>query len=232
MIDVMDYYGLVVSQARKKHKYLLNAGIRIDIDDLIQDVWVAVIEAAGRFDPHKGVKFSTFVYRRIQGAMIGYLREQDPLNQQQRQKLKQLKEVQEKLRQKLGRNPFTDEMAEALNISEGEVHRIEAFDISIISTDGGGSIPDGLGFSSPPDQEEESLAEDVDDCLKTALEKEEKRVLIFRFLQELPLREVGALLDVGIETARRREIRAQGKMRDCLEGKGWEVATALGLYAN
>ena len=60
MIDVMEYYGLVIYTAREVQGGLLSAGIDIAVDDLVQEGAVGLLEAAQRFDAERGIKFATF----------------------------------------------------------------------------------------------------------------------------------------------------------------------------
>ena len=46
----------------------------VDIGDLVQDGMIGLIDAARRFDAHRGIKFETFAQRRVRGAMIDALR--------------------------------------------------------------------------------------------------------------------------------------------------------------
>jgi RNA polymerase sigma factor (sigma-70 family) len=46
------------------------------IDDLVGEGMVAAVECSRRFDPSLSGKFSTFVWRRIQGAMWDYVTQQ------------------------------------------------------------------------------------------------------------------------------------------------------------
>lgn len=63
--------GLVHHQA----KVLWNMTNRIvPLEDLVQYGFVGLMEAQRRFNPERGVKFSTFAYYRIRGAMLDGLR--------------------------------------------------------------------------------------------------------------------------------------------------------------
>jgi RNA polymerase sigma factor for flagellar operon FliA len=48
---------------------------RIEVDDLVAYGTEGLLESAERFDPRMGVKFSTFAYHRVRGAMYDGLRE-------------------------------------------------------------------------------------------------------------------------------------------------------------
>jgi RNA polymerase sigma factor FliA len=63
---INDCQGLVKSLALKVHKQV---GGNPDLDDLISDGQIGLAQAAKDFDPARGVKFSTFAYYRIRGAI-------------------------------------------------------------------------------------------------------------------------------------------------------------------
>jgi RNA polymerase sigma factor (sigma-70 family) len=233
MLDVMEYYGLVVYTAREVRARLQSAGIDIAVDELVQEGAVGLLEAAQRFDPDRGVKFATFARPRIMGAIKDYLRRLDRLNQGERQQVKELGEVRERLAQELGRAAHLGEVAEAMGLEEGEVGRIDA--LRIIEEGEKDEEEEGVALweraaVSMPDQERSLLGREVDECLEDTLDDTERSVLLFRFMQEWTLKEVGELLELGIETVRRRENSAQGKLRECLEGKGWEMEASLSLF--
>lgn len=52
----------------------------VDIEDLKSAAYFGLVEAANRFQPELGVKFSTFAYIRIFGAIHDYLRENYKIN--------------------------------------------------------------------------------------------------------------------------------------------------------
>jgi RNA polymerase sigma factor (sigma-70 family) len=48
----------------------------VDVEELKSAAYLGLVEAASRFDPERGVAFSTFAYPRVFGAIHDYLREQ------------------------------------------------------------------------------------------------------------------------------------------------------------
>lgn len=68
--SVEECQGLVRSLALKIHRSLPR---RIDLDDLIGYGQVGLAEAAHDFDPSRGIRFATFAYYRIRGAIYNGL---------------------------------------------------------------------------------------------------------------------------------------------------------------
>ena len=235
MIDATEYYGLVLSLARKTHRRLLDAGGEIELDDLVQEGFVGLLEAADKYQPGRGTQFATFAYPRIDGAIKDYLRRLDLLSQQGRQQVKELSRTKEQLRQSLSRDPVNNELAQALGVSEEEVGEAETLGrVGEESVDGEGG-QERTGLSVPPLQDddlaERELGKDVDDCLEEAVDAIERKVLVFRFWEEVTLQKIGDLLGRPLQTVFSAEQRARRKMRECLEGKGWEIADVPGYGA-
>lgn len=58
----------------------------IERDDLVSAGRLGLLRAADDYDPGRGVRFSTYAYRRIFGAMVDELRAADPVSRSQRQR--------------------------------------------------------------------------------------------------------------------------------------------------
>ena len=67
------YIPLANKLAYKKKRSLPNF---VDVEELKSAAYLGLVEAASRFDPERGVAFSTFDYPRVFGAIQDYLREQ------------------------------------------------------------------------------------------------------------------------------------------------------------
>jgi RNA polymerase sigma factor (sigma-70 family) len=51
----------------------------VTLDDLIGAGTIGLIQAVDRFQPSRGLQFATYAKHRIRGAMLDFLREEDPL---------------------------------------------------------------------------------------------------------------------------------------------------------
>lgn len=56
----------------------------VTVDDLISAGTIGLIHAADKFDPSRKIAFPTYARHRILGAMLDFLREEDPLSRAER----------------------------------------------------------------------------------------------------------------------------------------------------
>ena len=234
-IDLSEYFGLVHYWAKKMYMKLLSAGVeKFDQSDLLQAGFEGLVKAGSSYDPSKKTKFSTYASSKINWEIIDYLRTKDPLSQQERLQVKELAAARKKLTIILGREPHVGELAKVLKVSEDEIRKIISSEITILSMDSA-EESDNPGAIQIPDVSVETeekviakgLAADTADCLETTLSAGEKRILLFRFFHEMTLVEVAELEKVSKDTVRRRQIAAAGKMRTCLENKGWQLTDIM-----
>lgn len=75
-LQVTDYLPLVGAISRALSRGLPPS---VELDELINDGVIGLIEAMRRYDPTRGVGFSTYAAHRIRGAMLDGLRARDPL---------------------------------------------------------------------------------------------------------------------------------------------------------
>ena len=58
----------------------------VTLDDLIGAGTIGLIQAVDRFQPSRGLQFATYAKHRIRGAMLDFLREEDPLSRTERRR--------------------------------------------------------------------------------------------------------------------------------------------------
>ena len=61
----------------------------VTFDDLAGAGTVGLIQAVDRFDDTRGLKFKTYAQHRIRGAMLDFLRSQDPLSRTERRRVRE-----------------------------------------------------------------------------------------------------------------------------------------------
>jgi RNA polymerase sigma factor for flagellar operon FliA len=149
----------------------------IDREDLVGYGMVGLIGAADAWDASRGLKFSTFAYTKIRGAILDELRRMDFLPRGRREKVRELDRAMQELEQQLGTKPTPEQLAEALSISIDEVSEIMLSARSACET----SLDDG------PSQELAALLADpaCEDPAGTA-EWHEMKSLLAKAILELP----------------------------------------------
>lgn len=60
----------------------------VTYDDLTGAGTIGLIEAVDRFDASRGLKFKTYAQHRIWGAMLDFLRKEDPLSRDERRRIR------------------------------------------------------------------------------------------------------------------------------------------------
>ncbi len=90
-------------------------------DDLVQTGMIGLIEATRRFDPERGIAFSTFAGRRIEGAVYDLMRQEDWLPRSRRALERRIGIVEHDLTVKYGHKPSDVEIAAVLGLSAKQV---------------------------------------------------------------------------------------------------------------
>ena len=220
--------------------HLLPTRARIDLRDLVQDGMIGWLDAKRLFDPRKGTNLSAFADLRISGAIRDGLRSQDYCSRSTRLRIRQIWAAAEKLRQELGRDPTSEEMASAVNLSLNALN--EALNMAQAAT------PISLSSSVPPDTDcdvktTDTIADEhCPDAFELVAQIEHKKLLheAFRKLNakerqavllyylddnEYTLEEVGRFMGVG--AARISQICGGAKKKLAAElGKHQEFASA------
>ncbi|BAY52592.1 group 3 RNA polymerase sigma factor [Thermostichus vulcanus NIES-2134] len=186
-------------------------------DDLMQVGTLGLIRAIERFDPTKGVAFSSFAIPYIRGEIQHYLRDKSPqirLPRRWQTLQSQGKRVIQELRQQLERPPTDSEIAQALDVplEEWQAAKFASYHTTPVSLDAptfeGEEESVALG-DILPDQRYQSfqLAEEDRIRLQQCLRKLEARtcqILEFVFLRDLSQKETAELLGLSAVTVSRQ----------------------------
>ena len=114
---------ILIAHYMERHVQLLAERFRtslppsVDIDDLIQQGYLGLVRSIERFQPERGIRFETFSSLRIIGAMRDWLREQDHIPRQVRQRSRLLNAARDRFRVIHGRSPDASELIGLLDLS-------------------------------------------------------------------------------------------------------------------
>ncbi len=199
------------------------ANRRCETEDLMQIGAIGLIKAVKRFDASFGVQFSTYAVPLILGEIKRFLRDDGVIKVSRSIKEKAVrgKLAEERLRERLGRNPCISEISAETGIAEEEL--VEAFEASVepeslySGMDGGERSAKQMELPAPEDTEE-TVVDRV--FLKEALAKLDKRerdILIMRYFRGRTQSEIASVMGVSQVQISRIEKKALEKIRrDCV----------------
>ena len=191
----------------------------IEIEDLMQIGFAALVNAAQQYTRKEGATFATYASIRIKGDIIDHLRKASNLCRTTISMKKRYNKVITDLQSKLFREPTSEEISKAMGITEVEFREWErAFQAN--SHESLDSVYDqySVWFASADDSPEELLNDkDLKDVLKQALQKlsgNEALVIQLYYVEELNVMEIAEVLDVSSGRVSQIKKSAIANLRD------------------
>jgi len=194
------------------------------LPDIVQVGSIGLLNAIDRFDPKRGLEFTTFAVPTIAGEIRRYFRDTGwclhvPRRAQELQTA--MREGQSRLEQELGRSPTLDELAIRLDVAPERV--IEAKDVAAsrhaVSTDSTADSDDSPDAMTMPTIEEGFARVEARAVLRPALAKlprREREILMLRFYDERTQSEIADIVGVSQMQVSRLIARSLEQMRDAL----------------
>jgi RNA polymerase sigma factor for flagellar operon FliA len=174
----------------------------MEFEELIQVGMIGLIEATKSFDSSKGVEFEVFAKNRIRGAILDQVRKMSYLPRSAMVNIREHNEAQQLLAGQLGREPTQSEMADFMekDIEEYQKERNHANRFQTISLES--QVPETVDLPSSDDNDPESiLAKDqMMEVLAESIEslpEREKTIVALYYVEEMNLREIGAVLEIS-----------------------------------
>jgi len=192
----------------------------VDRGDLATAGSVGLMGAISSFDPTRRVRFEVYAESRIRGALLDELRKEDWLPRPWRQRLERQKRISGDLRAELGRDPLDHEVAEAMGLGLEEYE--QTFGLGIPYAPSGspsGPDSDAALLDVVPDTRQDGPGERLtrDELLRLVarrLTQLEYRVVYLKYWEELPLREIGALLQLSESRVSKIHARLIERLQD------------------
>ncbi len=191
----------------------------VQVDDLIQAGMIGLLEASRNYDPSQGASFETYAGIRIRGAMLDEIRRSDWTPRSVHRKARMVAEAMRRIENQQGRDARDVEVAEALQLSLEDYHRIlldasgcrifsveDLQTVGEISQDRSNSAETGPYDGVQNEAFREALAEAI-----AGLPERERLVIALYYDEEMNLREIGQVL--GVTESRACQIHSQATFR-------------------
>jgi len=196
----------------------------LEYEDLVGYGIIGLLDAINRYDPSKGMKFSSYATLRIKGAMIDEIRKHRPISKGAMDKLVKYNEAIDRLQNTLMKEPTLEEIASEMNLTIDEVSHIENYinymsvtsleaiiysddDLTIMET-----LEDKDSISPEESLENKERIEILEKAIEQLKEKD-KLVLNLYYYEKLTLKEIGEVLEVSESRVSQLHSRAIRNLR-------------------
>ena len=200
------------------------------LDDLIQVGSIGLIKAIDRFDPSRGLEFTTFATPTITGEIKRHFRDKGwsvRVPRRLQELSKKVNTMTDQLTVELKRSPTVDEIAERLDVTVDDV--LEAMEssgaYSSVPLEAGGSeeedAPSVIDRYATEDKELESLDDRmvIEETIRSFSPREQE-VIRMRFVENLTQVEIARRLGVSQVQVSRFLRRTLKKVRDRMDPDG------------
>lgn len=191
----------------------------LSLDDLISEGRVGLMDAIARYLPNPSVAFMTFAYRRINGAIIDYLRSQDYIGRIYRKRGKEIAQTADILEKELQRAATPNEIADRMGLSMDDVQGVlDYLNLTTIPLDKSQHWEDDDIKGPRP------ILDDSESALDLLVRKEraarlheamenlsprQQLILKAHYVDELSFREIGESLGLPVTESRIVQIHVQ-----------------------
>ena len=194
------------------------------LDDLVQVASTGLIKAVDRFEPERGLEFSTYATHTIVGELKRHFRDKGwavRVPRRMQELHLRLTTLVSSLNQDLGRSPTIPEIAQAAGVSEeevleameaGQAYRFTSLDAPVPGEDAGGSLAASLG-------EEDDSMTGVEhrvalSPLIAKLPPRQQKILHLRFFEGLTQSEIASRLGISQMHVSRLLARSLAQLRE------------------
>lgn len=169
----------------------------VDRDNLRSAGVLGLVEAAGKFDPVRGIKFETFASWRIRGAVLDELRRNCPVPQQLLEKAALVR----KARREISEPDDLDRLAETTGLSTDDVAdalaalrltRWLSWETLVEGDPGRCAVDPGPSERAELEDQKRLLAEGI-----TTLPEKQRLVVTLYYMENLRLREIAEVLHLS-----------------------------------
>ena len=192
----------------------------VDRDDLIGAGVLGLLDAVDKYDPARGVMFKTYAEMRVRGAMLDSLRGLDWAPRSMRRRAREVEATYRELERTLGRAAEEEEVCAALGLSVTDFHALlnELRGLTVVGFEGDDD-EESTGIRQIPDDPANdplSRYAEAEACDRLAkaidcLPERERQVVTLYYVEELTMKETGAVL--GVTESRVSQLHTQAVLR-------------------
>lgn len=198
-----------------------------DVEDIVNQGILTLIDCIERFEPDKEVKFESYAFMRIRGAVIDFVRKQDWRPRRVRKTAKEVAAAYDELSNTLMREPTDKEISDFLNISEDELARhysefsramVVSFESMLETASQEESMPSLVNDQGQPEQS--YFRKELKDQLVTAIDElseRERLVVSLYYYENLKLAEISKVLGVSESRVCQIHSKALGRLKDKID---------------
>ena len=174
----------------------------MELDELIQVGMIGLIEAKSSFDASKGVEFEIFAKNRVRGAILDQVRKLSYLPRSAIVSIREHNEATALLTGQLGREASQSELAEFMgkDIESFQKERVHAHRFQTVSLETQLSDTVDMPAGESDNPEAQIAQEQFMDTLMASIEslpERERTVVSLYYVEEMNLKEIGAVLEVS-----------------------------------
>jgi len=177
----------------------------LSFEDLVSAGTVGLVKAARDFDSSHQAKFKTYAYIRVKGAILDELRSLSLLPANLNKRVRNARQLCQKITAQTGTAPADDELAEKLGITVDEVYELfeNARAQHFVSIDGFTEEHSALGGflaaddTTTPDKqfEQAELIDKLSEAIQQ-LDQRRRQIILLYYQQHLTMKQIADLLKI------------------------------------
>jgi len=178
----------------------------VELDDLVSSGVFGLMDAIGRYDPDRGVRFKSYCSTRIRGSILDQLRSEDWVPRQVRLQAGKIDRALKDLGEEYGREPTQGELARYLECDESELCRrlSRSHATRMVSLSGKWTAQDGGGEQMAHTLQNKKAVEprevlneaDVLSYITRSLTERERFIILQYYREGQTMREIGEILQL------------------------------------
>jgi RNA polymerase sigma factor FliA len=179
----------------------------VQFEDLLHAGILGLIDAVDKFDPAKNVQLKSYAHFRIRGAILDSLRQLDWSPRNLRRQARRIEDAHRELASKFGHSPSEAELAAHLGLELDEFQHLlgelRGLDLGSLHSSSDNDSEDPIAaVAARPDEDPFHLALRAETRALLAqaideLDEKERHVLALYYLEELTMKEVGLIMNIG-----------------------------------